>query len=430
MKLVTYLVMSALLLGGTAIAQQNAPEEPVSREAEARFPVPPDLHEQHSLEELQLLVAPLTLEELTAEAEEWQHHVKTAMSRIASLKVAAMSTDGEENSRILEQINQATAERNELVAKYNMIVDSMELKGAAEEDIKGYRQYISGALASELQATDIKTITSQTLDWAGSSEGGVKFLIGTVTVIGSLFVLLIVARFIRALAARGIRRLTSLSRLLQDFLLKTIFWISFIIGLLIVLSFFGVNITPLFAVVGGASFILAFAMQETLGNLAAGLMIMINKPFDVGDLVDTNGVLGEVEAVSIVSTTVRTLDNQVVILPNSAVWGSIITNVTVSPIRRVDMVFGIGYSDDIETAQRVLEDVVSKHPKILEDPQTNIRVHELADSSVNFICRPWAKTEDYWEVYWDLTRQVKEGFDAAGVSIPFPQRDVHLFQES
>jgi small conductance mechanosensitive channel len=216
---------------------------------------------------------------------------------------------------------------------------------------------------------------------------------------------------------------------MQDFLLKTIFWLAFAIGLLIVLSFFGVNITPLFAVLGGASFILAFAMQETLGNLAAGLMIMINKPFDVGDLVDTNGILGEVEAVSIVSTTVRTLDNQVVILPNSAVWGSIITNVTVSPVRRVDMVFGIGYGDDMEKAQKILERVVSENKLILDDPQPNIRVHELADSSVNFICRPWTKTEHYWDVYWDLTRKVKENFDAEGVSIPFPQRDVHLFQE-
>jgi small conductance mechanosensitive channel len=171
-------------------------------------------------------------------------------------------------------------------------------------------------------------------------------------------------------------------------------------------------------------------MQETLGNLAAGMMIMINKPFDVGDLVDTNGILGEVEAVSIVSTTVRTLDNQVVILPNSAVWGSIITNVTVSPVRRVDMVFGIGYGDDMETAQRVIEQIVAAHPLILEEPKPNIRVHELADSSVNFICRPWTKTEHYWDVYWDLTRQVKEGFDAAGVSIPFPQRDVHLYKEA
>jgi small conductance mechanosensitive channel len=198
----------------------------------------------------------------------------------------------------------------------------------------------------------------------------------------------------------------------------------------IVLSIFGVNITPLFAVLGGASFILAFAMQETLGNLAAGLMIMINKPFDVGDLIDTNGVIGQVEAVSIVSTTVRTLDNQVVILPNSQVWGSIITNVTVSSVRRVDMVFGIGYDDDIETAIDVLEKAVKNHPLILEEPETMIKVHELADSSVNFICRPWTKTEDYWTVYWDLTRQVKEGFDRAGVSIPFPQRDVHLYSEA
>jgi len=158
-------------------------------------------------------------------------------------------------------------------------------------------------------------------------------------------------------------------------------------------------------------------------------MIMINKPFDVGDLVDTNGVVGEVEAVSIVSTTVRTLDNQVVILPNSQVWGSIITNVTVSPVRRIDMVFGIGYQDDIGTATTVLEGLVRDHPLVLEDPEPRIAVHELADSSVNFICRPWTKTDDYWTVYWDLTRAVKEGFDAAGVSIPFPQSDVHLYSE-
>ena len=112
------------------------------------------------------------------------------------------------------------------------------------------------------------------------------------------------------------------------------------------------------------------------------------------------------------------------------VWGSIITNVTVSPVRRVDMVFGIGYGDDIEKASKVLHDAVAAHPKILEDPEPMIKVHELADSSVNFICRPWARTEDYWDVYWDLTRQIKENFDAAGVSIPFPQRDVHLHRES
>jgi small conductance mechanosensitive channel len=388
-----------------------------------------DLLHTHSLEEVQLLAAPLTLDQLTAEADEWQGLVQESMTWIANLKVAALTAEGDALSRIHEQINEVSIERNERIDKFQVIVDSLELKGGDPEAVKGYRNYISGALAAELQATDVQTMMSEAYDWTTSADGGVGFLVQVAIIVGALFVLLVAARLVRSLAARGIRRISHLSQLLQDFLLKMIFWLTFAIGLMIVLSLAGVNITPLFAVLGGASFILAFAMQETLGNLAAGLMIMINKPFDVGDLVDTNGVLGSVEAVSIVSTTVRTLDNQVVILPNSAVWGSIITNVTVSPVRRVDMVFGIGYGDDIETAQGVLEAVVQEHPLILDDPEPTIKMHELADSSVNFICRPWTKTEDYWTVYWDLTRQVKEQFDAKGVSIPFPQRDVHLYQE-
>ncbi|WP_462323101.1 mechanosensitive ion channel family protein, partial [Halochromatium sp.] len=188
----------------------------------------------------------------------------------------------------------------------------------------------------------------------------------------------------------------------------------------------GVNITPLFALVGGASFIIAFALQETLGNLAAGLMIMFNRPFDEGDYVQVAGLGGTIKRVSVVSTTVTTPDNQVIVLPNSKVWGDVITNVTASDMRRVDLVFGIGYGDSIEKAQAVLEQVIASHPLVLEDPAPNIRVSELGDSSVNFIVRPWVKTADYWTVYWDLHRAVKEAFDANGISIPFPQRDMHL----
>jgi small conductance mechanosensitive channel len=405
----------------------------VAQDAEATAPeidyaLRKELSAEHSVEELQLLVTPLTLEQLQTEADRWQGLLQDHMTRIANLKVAALNAEGEEATRLHEAINEATHERNKLIGKASVIADSMELKGAAPEVLEPYRNYISGALASEFQATDAVTLFSQVFDWVASREGGINFLVKAALIVGVVFLLVFIARLVQSLAARGIRRVSQLSKLMQDFLARAVFWLAFVIGLLIALSLFGVNITPLFAVVGGASFILAFAMQETLGNLASGMMIMINKPFDVGDLVDTNGVLGEVEAVSIVSTTVRTLDNQVVILPNSSVWGSIITNVTVSPIRRVDMVFGIGYADDIDTAMGVLQELVANHPKVLEEPAPNIRVHELADSSVNFICRPWAKTENYWEVYWDLTRQVKEGFDAAGVSIPFPQRDVHLYK--
>ena len=131
---------------------------------------------------------------------------------------------------------------------------------------------------------------------------------------------------------------------------------------------------------------------------------------------------------SLVSTTLRLPDNQIVVIPNNSIWGGVITNVTGSETRRVDLMFGVGYGDDLAKAQKILEDVVSSHPNVLADPAPVVKVHELADSSVNFVVRPWTKTSDYWGVYWDLTRSVKERFDAEGVSIPFPQRDVHLHQ--
>ena len=253
---------------------------------------------------------------------------------------------------------------------------------------------------------------------------GVGFRI--LVIAGSLFVLFVVARIVRAWARSAFYRIPTLSKLLSSFLVMAVYWLTIAFGLMIVLAALGVNITPLFALVGGASFIIAFALQETLGNLAAGLMIMINRPFDEGDYVQVAGLGGTVKHVSVVSTTVITPDNQVIVIPNSKVWGDVIINVTASDTRRVDLVFGIGYDDSIESAQKVLEEVVADHPLILKDPAPVIRVNELADSSVNFIVRPWTKTSDYWTVFWDLQRAVKEAFDTRGISIPFPQTDMHL----
>ena len=198
------------------------------------------------------------------------------------------------------------------------------------------------------------------------------------------------------------------------------------VGLLLLLAALGVNVTPLFAMIGGASFILAFAFQDTLGNLASGLMIMINRPFDEGDYVVVGSTGGTVRSVSIVATTIMTPDNQVIVIPNKSVWGNVITNVNASDKRRVDLVFGISYDDSITDALRVIEETVKAHPLVLADPETVIRVHELAASSVNFVCRPWTKTSDYWTVYWDLTQRMKEAFEAASITIPYPQQDVRV----
>jgi small conductance mechanosensitive channel len=221
---------------------------------------------------------------------------------------------------------------------------------------------------------------------------------------------------------KAVVKMQSASELLKDFIVNITRKTVLLIGFVVALSMLEINIGPLLAAIGG------FALQGTLSNFAAGIMILVYRPYDVGDFVDIGGTFGTVDAMTIVSTTLIKPDNQKVIVPNNMIWGDIITNVTGTDKRRVDMVFGIGYSDDIAKAQKILEEILANHEAILKDPEPVIRVHELSDSSVNFVVRPWVATENYWEVYWDITRSVKERFDAEGVSIPFPQRDVHLHQ--
>jgi len=203
-----------------------------------------------------------------------------------------------------------------------------------------------------------------------------------------------------------------------------------LLGVLIALSQLGINLAPLLAGFGIAGFIVGFALQDTLGNFASGVMILFYRPFDVGDAVEAGGVMGTVKEMTLVSTTILTWDNQKLVVPNKKIWGEVIRNITAEATRRVDLQFGIGYRDDVDKAERVLKDIVITHPLVLRHPEPVIRLHALGESSIDFVVRPWAKTGDYWTVYWDITREVKRRFDAEGISIPFPQRDVHIYQES
>jgi small conductance mechanosensitive channel len=201
-------------------------------------------------------------------------------------------------------------------------------------------------------------------------------------------------------------------------------------GILLALSQLGISLGPLLAGLGVAGFIVGFALQDTLGNFAAGVMILMYRPYDVGDWVDLGGFFGSVHKMNLVSTTLLTLDNQTYVVPNSKIWGDVIKNVTAQKTRRVDMVFGISYSDDIPKAETILMDILKSHQKILDTPEPQVHLHTLGESSVDFVVRPWVNVDDYWDVYWDVTRTVKLRFDEEGVSIPFPQRDVHVYYEN
>jgi len=246
--------------------------------------------------------------------------------------------------------------------------------------------------------------------------------------IAVLFVFRILSRITRRVVrAANDRSSLDMSHLLKNMLVSISGGTVMAIGVLMALSQIGISLAPMLAGLGVAGFIIGFALQDSLGNFAAGAMILLYRPFDVNDFVEVTGASGLVKKMNLVSTTITTFDNQTLVVPNSRIWGDVIKNVTAQKERRVDLEFGIGYDDDIEHAERVLTEIVTSHEKVLKDPEPNIRLHTMGDSSVNFIVRPWTKTEDYWAVYWDIMREVKVRFDREGISIPYPQRDVHLY---
>ena len=249
-------------------------------------------------------------------------------------------------------------------------------------------------------------------------------------VIGALATL-IIGIWIAKLLAKAFRR-TLKKREVDETLTK--FLVSLIrIGLItfVIISAaaqIGIQTASFVAIIGAAGLAIGFALQGSLSNLAAGVMLIIFKPVKVGDYIEGGGAAGSVEAVGIFITTLVTPDNKVVYIPNSTLTGGNITNYSAMDTRRVDMVFGIGYSDDIDKAKRAIEEVLKTDSRILKDPAPQIVVSELADSSVNFNVRPWVNTADFWAVYFDTTENIKKKFDEQNISIPFPQRDVHTYQ--
>ena len=431
------------ILQGLPVQAQDAPGEAKANpgDSETATSGNPEIPVDH----LELLLEPLTQAELLVEAEEWRDLVKGKVRQVSIMDIAIRKkgdeiekaaadptvSESEESAKIedktdtIESLTALREEKSALLERFSTVLDAYEEKGG---DAAEFRAYAAAVVGIKLKGADSAAVVSALAAWFVSKEGGLKVAGYAI----KFLVIMLVFWIIAAIAGRLVRRATEMqagmSDLLKRFLNKIVRRVTLFIGILVGLGTIGVNVSALLAFMGGGAFIIGFALQDTLGNLAAGMMLLVYRPFDVGDVVEVGGVSGKVDNVSLVSTTIRTFDNKVILVPNQAVWGEVITNSSASSKRRVDLVFGIGYEDDMKTAQEILERIVSDHELTLSDPEPVIRVHELADSSVNFICRPWCATDDYWTVYWDLTRKVKEEFDGAGVSIPFPQQDVHLHQ--
>jgi small conductance mechanosensitive channel len=250
-------------------------------------------------------------------------------------------------------------------------------------------------------------------------------------VIGAILVL-IVGRAVAGWARRATRKALERGKMdptLIPFLSAMVYTLAMVFVVVAVLGLFGIPTASFIAVLGAAGLAVGLAMQGTLSNFAAGVMLLIFRPFKVGDLVEVAGTLGKVKEIGIFATQINTLNNVRVIISNGTVYGDKISNYTTNEIRRVDLTVGVSYGDDLELAKRTILSVVTGHEKVLKDPEPQVEVVEMADSSVNFVVRPWCATADYWRVYFDVIQSCKEQLEAAGCSIPFPQRDVHLFSQ-
>jgi len=245
--------------------------------------------------------------------------------------------------------------------------------------------------------------------------------------------ILAIGYIIVAIAVRYIRHAMNkakMAKILVEFVSRLAKILLLIVILIIAIGVLGVDVgSGLVSISVVFGFVIGFAFQDMLGNLAAGFMIALTKPFRIGDYVDTAGHSGTIQHVGVSNTTLLSVDNKKIIIPNSKIWGDAIINYTAKKTRMIDFSVGISYSDDIGDAIKIASDTISNHKLVLSDPAPLIATNELGDSSVNIIMRPWVKTADYWTVKRELLRQVKEAYDQAGITIPFPQTDVHLFKE-
>lgn len=337
-------------------------------------------------------------------------------------------------------------DNSELAARQRVATSRLQRTASAiEANIAQMKQLEVPAAQYEkqlLQATgeisasilDVEVVSSLLRDavdnlLAGFRDKGPAFLLKLLVFVVILLITWKLAGLVQRAVDTAMRAAeVSMSQLLRSMVLSTSRNLVLVVGALIALSQIGISLGPLLAGLGIAGFILGFALQDSLSNFASGMLILLYKPFDMGDTIEVAGAYGRVSHMTLVNTTIMTFDNQSLIVPNNKIWQDVIKNVTAQANRRVDLEFGVAYDADLDAVEKLLAELVAEDERILSDPEPVIKIASFGDSAINIICRPWVKTADYWDVYWDMNKRVKRAFDAAGIGIPFPQRDIHIYQ--
>jgi len=357
-------------------------------------------------------------------------HIHHHALKLLAARQAAAGTDSE-----LVQSARFEADRLELaVVRLTSVVAMLE---RLDGDTLAMRRVLiekSGGLALSLVDTAmLNVVIAETQDrlveWF--SANGASTLLSAILFVGILILARSLAGLSKRLTERALRHSDqSISQLLKETLISMAGTVVFLIGLLVALAQVGVSVTPMIAGLGVVGFIVGFALQDTLSNFASGAMILAYRPFDTGDFIAAGEAEGTVLKMNLVNTTIVTVENKVLIIPNSKIWGGVIMNVTGQKLRRTDIIYRVSYSDDVDLVQGILEELIDADERWLDDPEPLVRLKQYSESSIDFMVRAYAKTDEYWEAVWALNKAVKKRFDAEGITIPFPQREVHSRQSS
>lgn len=265
--------------------------------------------------------------------------------------------------------------------------------------------------------------------WTNNAELILSVGYNIILVVAILFIARIVSSAIKSAIRNGGNRFSKMDPMLVPLFAGIAGYAIYIVALIIILDLFGFNTNSIVALLGAAGIAIGLALKDTLSNIAAGIMMLFLRPFKTGDFISFNGTMGTVTEINLFTVTLKTPDGQYISAPNSNVWGATLVNSTRNGTRRMDLVVGVSYSDDLDAGFRVLRKLVDEEPRFLKDPEPQLMVQSLGDSSVNLQIRAWATVDDYWSIWWEMQLKLKTEIEAAGLSIPFPQRDLHLYNE-
>ena len=363
-----------------------------------------------------------------ARVDELSGRIDLALERIDNIEARRKDDPNNADLLSLRAAEQMTLATNTTSMRAMLdLMDRLDLPTSAyrAQLVTATRDFATGIRDAGVATSLARRAWKSTTKWI--STDGLHWALKVLVFAGIVLVSWLVGRLVSAGVARAFHHSPgNISELFQRMIVASVGKLVLALGLVVALAQMGVSLGPLLAGVGVVGFILGFALQDSLSNFAAGMMILFYRPYDVGDMVEVAGAFGKVDQMSLVSTSILTIDNQLLVVPNAKIWGDVIKNVTAKSVRRVDMVFSISYADDIAKTERVLAGILEKHEKVLRDPAPIVRLHKLGESSVDFVVRPWVNVDDYWDVYWDVTRAVKSRFDEESITIPFPQRDMHV----